>query len=291
LIRTFAILLGLLFVPLLPQQPHEGHVQDSSVKVDFTYRSEIEKISDHEYKLTQFIKNNSSSYLSVEWKDAGIACIGAHNLAPFETARKSGAIVPSPYELKSTIKYGVKLNYTAPVQMYFDPQAKSAKSTSGPGESADQRRETTFEVTNAKGSVLYSIQVISAVNDSRDSSELTFRVDGGFSFALAIDTRQNRTPEGFKSFSRPMALSQLSFRDPSIDRSIEDWIRVDDSSENPSFFLMNNPGKESIDLVGKLTGDEKFTLKKVKIIAFKPGQLGFVGLTADIFLPQDIHAR
>ncbi len=289
MIRTIAILSGLLLLPFLAQEPHEGHVQDSSVGVDFTYHSRIEKTSDQKYKLTYSIQNNSSSYLSVHWKEAEILCVGMHQLKPQRTAEKSGDIVESPYSVSSTIKYGVKLDYAAPARMYINPQPKSAKSSLGQGE---QERETTFKVFNADGFADYSIQVISSINMSRDSSELTFRVDGGFSFALAIDTRQSGTPQGLdQAFGRPRALHELSFRDESLDPTIEDWMQTDNSSQKPSFFVINNPGKEPIDLVGKLTGDKKFTLKKVKIIAFIPERRGFIGFTADIFLPENIHVR
>lgn len=293
MIRTVLILSGLLLVALLAQQPYEDRIQNSAVKVDFTYNSQIEKTPDQKYKLTYFIKNNSSTYLSVDWKDAGIVCAGTYQLPPGDMARRTGDIVENPYHpFNSTIKYGVKLNYTAPARMYFNPQPKSAKSSFGPGKNFEQKRETTFELIDAEGSMVYSIQVISLINKSRDSSELTFRVDGGFSFALAIDTRQNSRPEGLDpAFGRPKALYELSFRDESLDPTIEDWMQTDDSSRQPSFFVINNPGSKPADLVGRLTGDKKFTLKKVKIIAFTPGRRGFIGLTADIFLPQDIHAR
>jgi hypothetical protein len=294
LIRTITILSALLFVPFLAQKPYEDRVQNSSVKVDFTYNSQIEKTADNKYKLTHFIKNNSSKYyLSVDWKDAGILCAGIHQLAPGDLAKRSGDIVDNPYHpFDSIIKYGVKLDYTAPARMYIKPQSKSAKSSFGPGESFGQQRETTFEVINADGFVVYSIQVISEINKSRDLSELIFRVDGGFSFALAIDTRQNTIPKGLDpAFGRGKALHELSFRDESLDPIVEDWTRTYDSSRKPSFFVINNPKSGPVDLVGKLTGDKKFTLKKVNFIAFIPGRRGFIGFTADIFLPQDIHAR
>lgn len=281
LIRAIVILLVAL-TALAGQQLREGRIQDGSINVDFVYRSQIEQISDHEYKLTHIIQNNSSSYLSVDWKDAGIACVGTHHLAPGKIATKTGDVPQSPSSVSTTIKYGVTLNHTAYGEMYINPQPKSA----------GLRRETTFETTDDKGAADYSIRVISEVNTERNSSKLTFEVDGGLSFALAIDTQGNQTPAGLsEAFSKPMALQQLNFRDKLLDPTIEDWIGTNGSSGQPSFFLINNPGSTPVDLVANVTGDKKFTLKKVRILAFKPGQLGFLGFTAEIFLPENIHAR
>lgn len=192
MLRMIAILTAAVLVSLIPQEPpHDGHVEKSAAGVDFSYHSQVDKTSDNKFVLTNYIKNNSSSPLSVQWDEGGITCVGAGQLPPTYTdyGKESGGIVEKPATIRSVIKYGVKLDYSAPAEVYIDPQRKVAKSESRYRENSDQTRETTFERRDGQDSLVYSIRVISTLK-KRGASELTFKVEGGLSLALGIDTRQ-----------------------------------------------------------------------------------------------------
>ncbi len=86
MIRMIAILPAVLLVVLVIQDPpHDGRVEKSAAGVDFTYHSQVDKTSDNKFVLRNYIKNNSSSPLSVQWNDGGIICIGTRQLPPTYT--------------------------------------------------------------------------------------------------------------------------------------------------------------------------------------------------------------
>lgn len=295
MLRMIGILVEVVLISLVAQNPtHDGHVENSAAGVDFTYHSQVDRTSDNKFILRNYIKNNSSSPLSVQWIDGGITCIGTRQLPPTNTAygKESGRIVENPANIHSVIKYGATLNYSAPAEVYIDPQRKTAKSESRYQENVDQTRETTFEIRDGQNSLVYSIKVVSTLKKS-GMSELTFEVQGGLSLALAIDTRQHLAGQKGWSFGEPIALQDLRFTNKIMDQSILEWFKADGDEAIPDFFVLKNPGNDPIDFIGTVAGggDGKLRLKRINIIGFFPNQQGFVGFSAAVYLPKDMKVK
>jgi hypothetical protein len=263
-------------------EPKERRVQNQRVGVDFTCHSQVDKTSDHKFTLNHFIKNNSSSPLSVEWEEAGIICIGVSQLPPGNTdSGSSGRVIESPALVESDIRYGVKLNYRTPAQVYIDPQKSTS---SGPR----QVIETTYERRNEENDLVFSIQVLSKLNSEDQSAQLTFRIYGGLSLALAADGRREGNGGFLRGFARP---GEFGFGDKSVDDAMKRWFRFGGGA---NFLVLKNPTSDPVEFTTTFepgTFEGVLALKEIHLVAFEPKQKGFVGLVARVYVPTSLSVK
>jgi hypothetical protein len=280
-----ALVASMIFAPYAgqdSQEPKERRVHKPAVGVDFTCHSHVDKTSDHKFTLNHFIKNNSSSPLSVEWKEAGIICVGMSQLPPgYTDSGSSGRVIDSPALVETNIRYGVKLNYRAPAQVYIDPQ---------PTASSGRRQviETTYERRNEKNELVFSIQVVSELNSEDQSAQLTFRIYGGLSLALAADGRRESNDGFLQGFMQP---GEFGFGDKSVDTAMRRWFKF---SGGANFLVLKNTTSDPIEFTTTFehgTFEGVLALKEIHLVAFEPNQKGFVGLAARAYVPTSLPVK
>jgi hypothetical protein len=300
ILRPVALLASLVFITYSAQdayEPKERRVQKSAVGVDFTYHSHVDKASDNKFALNHFIKNNSSTPLSVEWKDAGIECVGTGQLpAGYKDTGISGVITESPALINSDILYGVKLNYHAPAQVYIDPQKTNAQANFL-DQSNNQIVETTYERKNQQDEVVFSLKVISTLDKENQSAQLTFRIYGGLSLALVTDAPRESGSEILRGFREPLGESGFGFADKSLNSSLKKWFDIKERANVTRFLILKNDTNDEVEWSGTFsrdTGSESalvFALRKIRLVAYKANEDGFIGLTALVYIPSDLSLK
>jgi hypothetical protein len=294
-----SILFGSYAAQDVQKPPQERRVQKPAAGVDFTCHSQVDMTSDKKkFILNHFITNNSTSPLSVEWKDAGIICVGTDQLPPRYTDRgRSGVVTEEPALVMSRIRYGVKLNYDTLAQIYVDPQATAKAEVL----KRSNKQETTYERRNEQNEVVFSIQVISTFDQDSETAELTFRIEGGFSLALATDAPPRGDGGGILRGFTNSGSNEFQLGDKSVDTRMKKWFKGDRADGNYHFLVLKNPTNEPVEfttIFGRGASGEaasesegRLTLKRMHLVAFRPGQLGFVGVTALAYLPEDLPVR
>lgn len=281
----FAILVVFL-VSALSQDLHEDRVRNPSVGVDFIHHSERRKISGDQFRLINFIRNDSSDPLSVEWTKGGITCVGTYMLKGCFTAegKENGRIVENPPAINSDIKYGVKLNYSAAAKVYINPQPVAMKSPTG----NEGYFEKTYEIRNAENETVLSIRVISKLKD-RKTSELTFSVDGGLSIALGMEANDKPPPKEGWSFGQTKTFQELRFVNESNKQALMELFETS-GNKVPDHWRVIENWKEHIDLEGVIVGSD-MTLKRITILGYSPDREGFVAFTANVYVPKNVRIR
>src|SRR5207245_938930 len=168
--------------------------------------------------------------LSVEWKKAGILCVGFFQLGSGETDHGSytGRVIENPARVDSTINYGVNLQYPAQAQVYVDPNDRADTKV----DSATNVSTTEYMRKAVDGSTRFSIAVTSSV--SGDSSELSFRIVGGLSLAvpMKLGGELKARPEILANtrwkIGEVANLAQFGLRDGSYREVATDWLRTND---------------------------------------------------------------
>jgi len=289
---VFLVPFGLIFFPTngphskaMPQVKYpiqEDHIQKSAAGADFKYESRVGETADKKYKLESSIKNNGTLPLSVKWKEAGIACTGFLQLPPGQTdSGTSLGIVEVPALINSTIEYGNSLQYSAPARMYIDPQPKEK----------DKSKSTSAEYKrfDANGSLVFSVGVVSTLDEASGNSVLTFTVTGNLSLAISggVGAAASYTKGGDRWSVAPENSVPFGYR-PETSDNAKAWLKEPIGADWPKgesrFLIFNNRETTKNQLKITLTG-AAWNAQPVGLIGFVPGKDGFVGLTANIFLP------
>ncbi len=275
----------LALVPIPQNPPYEGRVQKPTAQVDFSHHSRIEKTSDNKFVLTNYVQNHSSTPLSVKWEKGGILCVGTHALTKgdTDTGKETGRLIGDPAAVPSNIKFGAKLNYSAPAQVYIDlsRQSQSASRRTDAGDI----RETLFERRNEDGGLVYSVKITSTPGEQGESL-IQMEVLGGLSVALGLATKDYEPAES--DFGPSLSFSELNLRTADTTSAVMEWMRASNEKNAPRFYVVKNPGMIPLDVGGKLQGSNKeMVVKRVKVLAFFPDKAGVVGFDAGVYLPKD----
>jgi hypothetical protein len=271
-------LVSLLSIRSLAQDQADTPISDASCGADFICHSSILKISNTEFDIERSITNRAHHPLSVQWRAAGILRTGWWQISPGETARADPETTDYPKPKPSDVQYGLHIDHSKKADVHFVPTPQSA--------AAEPIRRRT-ELTAVDGHT-YSIEVISALNKDRKSSQFTIRLTKGLAVIV------------------PRALATQLMLTEKTNGDIEDWlckeIEINPRDETragfsqwldlgerggPANILEMYKRKRDPDRLAIITSGQKWAVESVPLLAVLPDKPGGFGIVAELYQPAD----
>lgn len=252
--------------------------------VNFVCNSDIHSIQNAKWKITNSIRNEGTTRLSVHWPEAGIKCTGLNQL-PAKMSDSSSTIAQDPFPLNQVeVLFGNALQYREQASCYVDAQRHPKKTAHTVRLRHDQN-----------GQQIFKIEVVSELRDSEQSTLITFRIEGD-DLSLILPTRMG---ESFGSFGLPKAnrdweivkansLTQANIQ-PSLQADMLNWLgrtpRFKSTGLSSDLIVLKNKRRGNNEISFPVNGSD-WVLQTVFLVAFTPGNEGFIGLAAEMHLPR-----
>ena len=251
--------------------------------VNFTCNSYLQTVQNNKLQIVNSVKNDGPTPLAVRWPEAGIESIGWKPLQPNCSDIKRN-IAQEPYPLDhSEVLFGNALQYREEVSCYVDGQRRPKKTAHTERLRQDQT-----------GKQIFKIDVISEMGDSGKPSLITFRVEGE-DLSLILPTRIGEefglfgVPKGNQDWEIIKANSLTQAGIQTGQDEMLNWLgrtpRLKSAGSNSDFIVLKNIRHGNSEISFPVSGND-WILQTVFLVAFTPGNEGFIGLAAEMHFPR-----